>query len=109
MGVQDKLAIAKEALDRIAAKDGVEGFIEVLREFAFDTYHDDEEGNYSDANELMDAVKGSREIPDVIEEMKKWGVTEEEFRGFLENYVKDWLNEDENWEVFEGDFWKAFR
>jgi bacterioferritin len=73
-----------------------DSFKENIRTFAFDTFHDDDQGNYSDANELMESVEKEETVEGMVSVMKDWGVKKKEMKVFLDSYLKE--NEsDEEW------------
>jgi hypothetical protein len=100
---RELLKVAKE----LVAVD-VKDVIDAVREFAFDIYHDPEQGNYSDANDLMDDVVREKTPEGVMGQLKHWGVTRQEFKSFLDGYLKQWYPASE-WRMARKDLEKAYR
>ena len=62
--------------------------LDAVNHFAFDYYSGDEDqGNYSDAHDLIEDTKESKTLDEVLVGLKEWGVPEDEVEIFKLEYL----------------------
>jgi len=95
---RELVAVARELVSVDKEVKAISYLVDV---FATDEYGD--EG----AADLMHDIKGKRTVVDIIRQLKLWGVSRQEFKTLLDDYVKDESKLSE-WKDVRKDMEKAF-